>query len=113
MVQWAIGETERSSSVRPGPLPAPLEQERQRKEPADCASLGKHSWVEPPEPQGDEIVQDDPLQDCPWSTGGIEGLVQDLCVQTLPLSTPATVALAAPCLAGSSPSLDPWASIPT
>lgn len=85
MVQWAIGEMEGSSSVRAGPLPAPLEQERQSKEPADCASLGKHSWVEPPAPQGDEIVRDDPLQDCPWSTGGIRGFVQDPCVQPPPL----------------------------
>lgn len=71
-------------------LPAPLEQERQRKEPAECASLGKHSWVEPPDPQGDEIVQDHPLQDCPWSTGGIRGLVQISVCNPSP-SAPATV----------------------
>lgn len=32
-------------------LPAPLEQEKDRKEPAECTSLGKHSWMEPPDPQ--------------------------------------------------------------
>lgn len=70
-------------------LPASLEQERQRKEPAECASLGKHSWVEPPDPQ-DETVQDHPLQDCPWSTGGIRGLVQISVCNPSP-SAPATV----------------------
>lgn len=71
-------------------LPASLEQETQRKEPAECVSLGKHSWVEPPDPPGDEIVQDHPRQDCPSSTGGVRGLVRGQSVQPPPPSAPAT-----------------------
>lgn len=65
-------------------LPAPLEQETQSQEPADCVSLGKHSWGEPPDPPGDEIVRDHPLQDCPSSTGGVRGLVQGQSVHPCP-----------------------------
>lgn len=87
-------------------LPAPLEQERQRKEPVECASLGKHSWWSP---QTLEEMRLCKIIHCRivLEHRGNQGTCADQCVQSLPPLLLPQWTLAAPCLAGSFPSLDP------